>query len=340
PGNGAVRPARVPPFATSPEAYLLTRVTVPPVRAGVLTRSSLFALLESHRPLILLSAGAGYGKTTLLATWARAQREPVAWLALEHLENDPLRFWISVLLALRLAVPSLGEKASSWLEAIDAPVLPHLLTDLLNTLAQRGEALTLILDDYQVIEEQEIGQGLAFLLAHAPACLRLVLATRTDPALPLARLRASGQILEIREAQLRLSLCEAEQFLRETMSLALAQTEVQALTQRTEGWIAGLQLAALALRAQADPSQGVPRISGGHRYLMEYVQEDILVSVDRATQTFLRQVSILTQMTASLCQAVTGEETSAERLLALEQANLFVVSLDAERCWFRLHPLI
>ncbi|HEX7735689.1 MAG TPA: LuxR C-terminal-related transcriptional regulator [Ktedonobacteraceae bacterium] len=340
PAEDAAPSARGALIAASPGSYLLTKVTVPPVPAGVLPRSSLIELLERRLPLTLLSAGAGYGKTTLLASWAHLQQEPVAWLTLERLENDPLRFWSYVLLALRTAVPDLRDKASAWLEAMDVTLLPALLTELLNTLVSWDKALILILDDYQVIEELEIGQSLAFLLAHAPACLHLVLATRTDPALKLSRLRAHGQLLEIREEQLQLTVSEARQFLTHTMSLQLAETEVQALTSRTEGWIAGLQLAALVLRASADPSQGVSRISGGHRYLVEYVQEEILASVDPPTQTFLRQVSILDQMTASLCQAVTGEETSAERLRALEQAHLFVLPLDAERRGFRLHLLV
>jgi LuxR family maltose regulon positive regulatory protein len=227
--DGATRLARAAPFAASLDDYLLTKVTVPPVRASILPRPHLIELLESRLPLILLSAGAGYGKTTLLAAWAHTQRGHVAWLTLESLENDPLRFWTYVLLALRTGIPSLEEKASAWLEAMDAAVLPRLLTELLNTLVSRDEALTLILDDYQVIEEPLIGQSLAFLLAHAPACLHLVLATRSDPLLPLARLRAYGQLTEIREVQLRLSPSEAGQFLTDTMGLALAETDVEAL---------------------------------------------------------------------------------------------------------------
>lgn len=339
-GYDALLPPHTSPFTSFPDSYLLTKVTVPPVQVRMLARSPLFALLEICVPLTLLSAGAGYGKTTLLASWAHTQRGHIAWLTLEGLENDPLRFWTYVLLALRTCIPSFGEKARTWLSTQDTAVLPHLLTLLLNELTERNEALTLILDDYQVIEEPSIHRSLAFFLAHAPACLHLILATRADPALSLPRLRAHGQLVEIREAQLKMTVREAEHFLAHTMSLTLSQTDVLALWQRTEGWVAGLQLAALTLRSHADPSLQTQRISGSHLFLLEYVQEDILAHVELATQTFLLHTSVLTRMTAALCTAVTGEQTSQVRLLALERANLFVTPQDAERHWYRVHPLV
>ena len=338
--NGATPPSPILSLVTAHDPYLLTKVTVPPVRVSALPRSSLLALLEHRVPLILLSAGAGYGKTTLLSTWVNTHLGQVAWLTLEKWENEPLRFWTYVLLACCVGVPSLAENASAWLTAIDTVPLHRTLASLLNALSERSEPLTLILDDYQVIEEPSIHQSLAFLLAHAPACLSLVLATRTDPPLQLSRLRVRGHLVEIREAQLRLSENEAGQFLAQTMGLTLSETDAKALWLRTEGWVAGLQLAALVLRSHADPSLQIQRINGSHLFLLEYVQEDILANVERATQTFLLCTSILTQMTAALCTAVTGEETSQDRLLALERTNLFVVPQDMERHWYRMHPLV
>jgi len=338
--DGYAQRERTGSVPASFESYVITKVTVPPVRTRLLSRSPQLALLESRVPLTVLVAGAGYGKTTLLSSWAHTRPGQLAWLSLESLENDPLRFWTYVLFALRTAVPSLAEEAWAELATLDITAIPQRLASLLHILASQEKELTLILDDYHVIEEPSIHQALSFLLAHAPACFRLCLASRSEPALKLSRLRAYGQLLEIREAHLRLSVHEAAQFLGQIMGLTLSQSEVQALLLSTEGWIAGLQLAALALRAHADPSHEVARISGSHQYLVEYVHEEILEQVDLPTRTFLQQVSILTQMAPSLCQAVTGEETSAQHLLALERANLFVVPLDTGRRWYRLHPLV
>lgn len=313
-----------------PSSYLLTKVVVPPVRARIIPRSPLVSRLQSRVPLILLTAGAGYGKTTLLSAWAKECRSPVAWLTLDEAENDPLRFWSHILLSLRMCIPVLEEKGDAPLPK-DTAAIPSLLRALLNALSDGDEDLTLVLDDYQVIEEPAIHRSLGFLIMHAPPCLRLILATRIDPPLPLARLRARGQLVEIREEDLRFSADEAAAFLAQTMDLPLLEADVQMLWQRTEGWIAGLQLAALTLRTDPGPRTFAHAFRDSHHFLLDYVQQDILASVPSDLQAFLRRCSILTQMSAPLCAAVTGEKSAASMLLILERANLFVTPLDDER---------
>ena len=237
------------------QPFLLTKITVPPVRASGIPRSLLIARLETNVPLVLLSASPGFGKTTLLAAWARQTHSRVAWLMLDEQDNDPARFWLAVLAALRHNDPGFGEAAFTLLSATLASPLQAVLTELLNALTTRAEETVLILDDYQVIDEPSIHQSLAFVLAHAPACLRLLLSSRVDPPLPLSRLRARAQLVEIRDADLRLSAEEAARFLTQTMELHLPEAAALQLWQRTEGWITGLQLAALSLRSSCGPHQ-------------------------------------------------------------------------------------
>jgi LuxR family maltose regulon positive regulatory protein len=319
--------------------YLVTKVSVPPVRATVIPRMPLISRLETRVPLLLLAAGAGFGKTTLLSAWARETSCQVAWLTLDEQDNDPLRFWGYVLLALRRGIPALGEAAFAGLHEIPVLPLSTVLSLLLNDIALLSEEVTLVLDDYHLIDEPAIHQSLSFILAHAPACLHLALATRVEPELPLSRLRVRGHIVEIREADLRLNLNETACFLTQTMDLHLQEADILQLSQRSEGWIAGLQLVALFLRTHANPSAWVSQFQGSHRILLDYVQEDILEREPLSIQRFLLKTSVLKRMTATLCQQLCGEQTSQEILEALVRANLFVAPLDDERHWYRSHPL-
>lgn len=319
--------------------YLVTKVTVPPVRATMVPRSSITSRLETRVPLVLLATGAGFGKTTLLSAWAKETHRHVAWLTLDRLDNDPTRFWSYVLFALSRGTRALGEAATVLLHATPSSPLPTVLTSLLNELADLEEEVALILDDYHLIDAPAIHQSLTFWLTHAPTCLRLVLATRVEPELPLSRLRARGHLVEIREADLRLNAREAARFLTQTMDLRLREEDVIQLFQRTEGWIAGLQLAALSLRTTPDPSAWVSQFRGSHRLMLDYIQEEILEREPLSTQHFLLRTSVLTRMTAALCQQLCGEEASQDMLEALVRANLFVVPLDEERHWYRSHPL-
>ncbi len=310
--------------------------------------------VRSHR-LTLLSASAGSGKTTLLSAWVAASSKPqasgrragglehaVAWLSLDELDNDPIRFWASVIAALRTCLPKIGQGAFAMLHSPQSPPLSTILTALLNEILEEGSEIILILDDYHVIGDPAIVDSMLFLLDHLPSNLHLVLATRTDPELPLSRLRVRGQLIEIRDRDLRFTQAETASFLTQGMGLPLSEEDVATLEQRTEGWIAGLQLAALSMRKRQDLSGFVKDFAGSHHFLLDYVQQEILAQLPGTLQDFLLQTSILTRMNAALCQAVTAlpaQQSSQEVLEALERANLFVLPLDEQRQWYRFHDL-
>ncbi|HEX9069725.1 MAG TPA: LuxR C-terminal-related transcriptional regulator [Ktedonobacterales bacterium] len=319
---------------------LVTKLTIPPVRANLLPRAPLTERLDQSVafPVALLSAGAGFGKTTLLAAWASQLPRPVAWLSLDHLDNDPLRFWSAVLAALRACIPNFGEAALARAR-VQQPQLIPFLTTLINDLATVGQEIVLILDDYHVIDEPSIHASLQFLIEHAPACLHLMISSRIDPPLALSRLRACGQLVELRDADLRVSEHEASGFLRQIMGAHLSAEDTHRLAQRTEGWLAGLQLAALSLPRHDDAGAWVAAFSGSQRLILDYVRDEVLAQQSPAIRRFLLRVSILPRMNAELCQEVTGNRASREMLEALERANLFVAPLDGHRQWYRLHDL-
>ena len=310
--------------------------------------------------LTLVSASAGSGKTTLLSAWASTHDKPpasegraksrerkgselvITWFSLDELDNDLIRFWTSVIAALRISLPEFGQSALTLLHSLQSPPISTILMAFLNEITLGSEDIILILDDYHVITDQAIRDSMHFLLDHVPERLHLVLATRTDPELPLSRLRVRGQLLEIRTSDLRFTQEEATSFLLQRMALPLSEEDVATLQHRTEGWIAGLQLAALSLRKQQDLSGWVSDFSGSYRYLLDYVQQDILAQLPIPFQHFLLQTSILTRMNADVCQAITSGQTlqaSQEMLDEMERANLFVVPLDEQRQWYRYHDL-
>jgi LuxR family maltose regulon positive regulatory protein len=360
-------PALLPQAPRAPEfaqkgVLLSTKLAPPRLPLSLVERSRLLRDLEAVRsyPLTLVSASAGSGKTTLLSAWAvasgieqpsrrmtqsagrRRAEQAVVWLSLDALDNDPTRFWASVIAALRTCLPKVGQTALVLLHSPEAPPLSTILTALLNDLMPDSSDIILILDDYHVISDQTIHDSLLFLLDHLPPRMHLVLATRTDPELPLSRLRVRGQLLEIRSGDLRFTQEEATDFLLQRMGLPLSEEDIATLHCRTEGWVAGLQLAALSLRKRQDLSSWVSDFAGSYRYLLDYVQQDILTWLPVPLQHFLLQTSILTRMNAAVCQAVTavpGEPASQEMLEALERANLFVVPLDEQRQWYRYHDL-
>jgi LuxR family maltose regulon positive regulatory protein len=345
-------PASVTPSLSSePQVIVLSaKLSAPRVPLALVVRSRLLQELEnvsSHR-LTLLCAPAGSGKTTLLSAWAASQRNAqgvasaLAWLSLDALDNDLIRFWNSVIAALRTCLPGIGEEALALLHSRQSPPLPIILMTFLNELPAVGREIVLILDDYHVIEDQTIEETVRFLIEHMPDLLHLVLISRTEPTLPLARLRVRSQVLELRADDLHFTRAETTSFLTEAMHLPLTEEDVTILQERTEGWIAGLQLAALSLRKQDHPSAWVKDFGGSHRYLLDYIHQEILARLPIQLQHFLLQTSILSRMNASLCQAVTaspGELSTQEILQELEQANLFVVPLDDKRQWYRYHDL-
>lgn len=309
------------------------------------------------RKLTLVSSPAGSGKTTLLSEWGR--RRPVAWLSLDRGDNDPIRFWLYFTAALKRVNPELGKGASQRLQSPQPPPLEKMLTVLINETAaqENNEAegpYTIILDDYHIIEAAPIHESLAFLLDHLPRCLHLVLATRADPPLPLARLRGQGNLNEIRAADLRFTVEETAVFLTKVMNIDLEANDVAALHHRTEGWIAGIQLAALSMQGRDDARRFVRAFVGSNRYIMDYLVEEVFKQQPAGTRTFLLHTSILERFCADLCDAllkntawqietVQGRDaaTPSTQLILeqLETSNLFIVPLDDEGGWYRYHHL-
>jgi LuxR family transcriptional regulator, maltose regulon positive regulatory protein len=321
---------------------LVTKLHMPRPRAQLVSRSHLTERLQEGiaGTLTLLSAPAGFGKTTLLAQWVTQSGMLVAWLSLESEDNDPTRFLTYLIAALQTLDPHLGARALARLE-LPQPAEPETVLALLTNdlMHWQGGAFALVLDDYHVVEAPPIHRALTFLLEHLPPHMHLIIATRADPPLPLARLRARGQLTELRAAELRFRAGEAGAFLEEVMGLHLTPQDVTTLQTRTEGWIAGLQLAALSLQGRATVSGFIPTFTGSHHFVLDYLSEEVLSRQPASVQTFLLQTSILDRLSGSLCDAVTGQEESQAMLEALERANLFVAALDDERQWYRYHHL-
>jgi LuxR family maltose regulon positive regulatory protein len=321
---------------------LATKLHVPRQRTHLVSRARLVERLQQGlaRPLTLVSAPTGFGKSTLLAQWVMESGLPVAWLSLEAEDNDPTRFLSYLIAALQTLDTQLGTTALALLRTPQPPSPETVLVLLTNDLADRDTGdFALVLDDYHVITADPLQRGMAFLLEHLPPQLHLVLATRADPPLPLARLRAQGHLTEVRTADLRFGATEASAFLQEVMGLDLPVEAITTLEQRTEGWIAGLQLAALALQGRTDVSAFLAAFSGSHRYVLDYLSDEVLARQSAAVQQFLLHTCILERLSGPLCDSVTEQEGSQAMLESLERANLFVVPLDDERGWYRYHHL-
>jgi LuxR family maltose regulon positive regulatory protein len=321
---------------------LESKVHVPSRRPGAVPRARLNERLSvaSRSALTLLSAPAGFGKTTLLTEWLAtlpADGPSVAWLSLDGTDNDPTLFWTYVVAALQKVAEGVGDSALSLLQS-PQPSTEAALGVLLNDLHAVDDIL-LVLDDYHLIEAPEVHEGMAFLLEHLPAKLHLVIATRADPALALARLRGRGQLLEVRVADLRFTPEESTAYLNGSMGLVLTERDVVALDGRTEGWIAALQLAALSMQGRDDASAFIAGFAGDDRYIVDYLVEEVLGRQPAEVRDFLLKTSVLDRLTGPLCDAVTGSEGGRARLVALERANLFLIPLDGRREWYRYHHL-
>jgi len=294
---------------------------------------------------MLISAPAGFGKTTLLTEWlaagpaAPADERLAAWLSLDRADNDPASFWTYVIAALQTVAPGIGESALTLLQAPPPPPIETVLTALLNDLGAITGDIVLVLDDYHVIDARDVQDAMAFLLDHLPPQLHVVIASRTDPALPLARLRARGELVETRAAELRFTPDEAAAYLNEMMGLQLTARDVAALEGRTEGWIAALQLAALSMQGRDDVAGFIAGFTGDDRYVVDYLAEEVLQRQSDRVQTFLLQTSILGRLSGPLCDAVTGQGGGKAMLEALDRGNLFLVPLDDRRRWYRYHHL-
>ncbi|HEX2832665.1 MAG TPA: LuxR C-terminal-related transcriptional regulator [Thermoanaerobaculia bacterium] len=327
---------RIPAVASS---LVATKWLVPSLRPDRVNRVRLREKVAAGRQTVLVSAPAGSGKSVLLADWARTCGEPAAWLSLEPADDDICRFANYLIAALRHAEITTWSELLSPADAANPEMLDAALTDLLNEIAGSARQANLILDDYHVLESPAIHRWLQFAIDHLPPNLRLVIATRADPPLTLSRLRARGELTEIRDADLRFSLSEAADFLNGTMSLALGEREIAELEQRTEGWPVGLQMAALSLQGARDAETFVSRFTGSNRYVLDYLTDEIVAAQHPEVREFLIQTSILDRFSAPLCDAVTERHDGASMLQALETSNLFLVSLDDVRCWFRYHHL-
>ena len=321
---------------------IATKLYVPRLRRGLVARPRLLDHLRrgAGSRLTLVSAPAGFGKTTLLVDWFN---EPdggdrcVAWLSLDASDQEPATFWTYVVTALQATVPEVGPRA---LELISSPMPTELvLTTLLNELAAAPCDVWLVLDDYHQVDNREVSEGMIFLLTHLPPHVHILLSTRADPDLPLARWRVRGELVEIRVADLRFTFDEAAEYLTQVTGLSLTAGDVEALEQRTEGWIAALQLAALSIQGRDDVSRFIAQFAGTDRYLVDFLVEEVLAHQAEPVREFLLHSSILDRLSGPLCDAVVGRGDGRDMLTKLERANLFLVALDDQREWFRYHHL-
>jgi LuxR family maltose regulon positive regulatory protein len=322
---------------------LESKYRAPSGRVGDVARPRLTERLEaaSRTALTLVSAPAGFGKTTILASWlaaAPSDGPPVAWVSLDQRDNDPASFWTYVVTALRAASSDVGDAALGLLQS-SAPRPDAVVSALLADLDRLPGDLVLVLDDYHLIETSEIHEAMAFLVEHQPSRLHLVVASRSDPPLALGGLRARGQLLEVRAADLRFTAEESATYLNGPMGLTLNDSDVAALDGRTEGWIAALQLAALSMQGRADASAFIAGFAGDDRYIVDYLAEEVLSRQTAEVREFLLDTSVLDRLSGPLCDAVTGRPGGRTTLIALERANLFLVPLDDRRQWWRYHHL-
>jgi LuxR family maltose regulon positive regulatory protein len=314
------------------------KVRLPRRRRGVVSRERLGERLAAATGLTLVSAPAGFGKTTLLTEWLAEDGRQAAWLSLDERDNDPASYWSYLVAALKTAAPDVGAAALSLLQSSQPPI-EAVLSTLLNDLNAVEYDVVLVLDDYHAIEAREIHDGMAFLVEHLPPQIQLVIASRVDPALPLARMRARGELVEIRSAELRFTADEVAAYLNGVMGLALTAHDVAVLEGRTEGWIAALQLAALSMQGRDDVSGFIAGFAGDDRYIVDYLAEEVLQRQPEEVQNFLLQTSILDRLSGPLCDAVTGQVGGKDRLAAIERGNLFLFPLDDQRRWYRYHQL-
>jgi LuxR family maltose regulon positive regulatory protein len=330
---------------SSIDQVLLTKLHIPAPKTGLIPREHLLSRLDEglSRNLILLSAPAGSGKTTLLSQWIASHETPVAWLSLDERDNDLALFLTYLVAALRRVSEEIGGELLVKLRATKQSPDEELLTSLVNDLARLEEDFVLVLDDYHVFDEARIHQALAFLVDNLPPTTRLVIASRTDPPLPLSLMRGRGDLLELRMADVRFSAQESLAFIKSLSGIDIQDDDIASLHARTEGWIAGLQMAALSMRDHADPAAFIRSFAGDDHYIMDYLMEEVLSHQSAELRRFLLHSSILDRFTASLCDAVVYDDAEAGKsrklLEDIEKSNLFLVALDPRRGWFRFHQL-
>lgn len=320
---------------------LATKLYVPPPRPKVVLRSRLIERLNKglQGKLTLISAPAGFGKTTLVSEWIAGCERQVAWFSLDESDNDPIRFLAYLVAALQKIAANIGEGVLDMLRSPQPPSTESILTALLNEITTVPDNFTFVLDDYHVIDAKPVENMLNFLLENLPPQMHIIITTREDPDLPLPRLRVRGQLTELRITDLRFTPSETAEFLKQVMGLNLSAEDITTLEASTEGWVAGLQLAALSMQGRKDIPGFIKAFAGDDRYIVDYLVEEVLLRQPDQVRSFLLQTSILDRLNGSLCDAVTGQKDSKKMLEALERSNLFVVSLDDNRQWYRYHHL-
>jgi LuxR family transcriptional regulator, maltose regulon positive regulatory protein len=328
-----------------PAPILATKLYIPPTRSKIVLRPRLVERLNDALSLgckvTLISAPAGFGKTTLVSEWIASCERPAAWLSLDEGDNDPARFISYLVKALQTIQAGIGEGLLAALQSPQPLQIETILTTLINEISTIHENFLLVLDDYHSIDSQPVDQSLVFLIEHQPPQMHLLIATREDPDLPLARLRARGQCTELRAADLRFTPTEAAEFLNRVMGLALSDEDIAALEARTEGWIAGLQLAAISMRGNQDAAGFIQSFTGSHRFVMDYLLEEVLHQQSESIQAFLLRTSVLERMCGALCDTILPDPSvpGQATLEYLERTNLFIVPQDNERRWYRYHHL-
>jgi len=328
-----------------PVPILATKLYIPQPPPKVVSRPRLIERLNeglsSGRKLTLISASAGFGKTTLISEWVAGCGRTVTWLSLDEGDNDPVRFLSYLVAALQPIKAGIGDGSLSVLQSPQPPQIEAILATLLNEITTIPEHFILVLDDYHLIDAKPVDEALTFLLDHLPPQMHLVITTREDPHLPLARLRARGQLTELRATDLRFTPAEAADFLNQGMGLNLSAEDIAALETRTEGWIAGLQLAAISMQGHEDPTGFIKSFTGSHHFVLDYLIEEVLEQQSESVQAFLLRTSILDRMCGPLCDVVLPAPSTSgqETLEYLERTNLFIVPLDSERRWYRYHHL-
>lgn len=328
-----------------PSLLIKTKINIPALKRDLVLRKRINKALsegiQAGRKLTLISAPAGFGKTTLVCEWLEMCKIPAAWISLDENDGDAARFLTYLVTALQTLISSVGDGVLVALQSSQPVAAKDLLTTLLNELSATEDGFILVLDDFYTVDSRAVNELLAFLVDHMPPQMHLVITTREDPALPLARLRARNQLTEVRAAELRFTEDEAAAFLNQVMGLNLSAEDITALEARTEGWVAGLQLAALSMQGKTDATEFIHSFSGTNQFVLNYLLEEVLQKQSESLQGFLLRTSILGRLNGSLCDALwQGEKNSAQEILEqLEHANLFVISLDDERRWYRYHHL-
>jgi len=323
------------------DQLLTTKLYIPQINVDLVPRPRLYERLDEGLlcKLTLVSASAGFGKSTLVASWLSKRGRPAAWLSLDQGDNDPARFWTYLITALQTIHQEMGVEAHQIISAPQLHNTEPVIISLINDISQLPHDLILVLDDYHLIEAEPIHTGLSYLLEHQPPNLHIILSTRVDPSISLARLRAHSQLIEIRAEDLQFSFEEAAILLNEKMGLHLKPKHIEALNTHTENWIVGLQLAALSLKGQTSYDTFIDEFTGGHQFILDYLIEEVLVRLPEAQREFMLRTSVLERFCGDLCQAVTGDPASNQMLDEIRKSNLFLIPLDTHGQWFRYHHL-